>query len=102
MTLKYAVVVLVMQNQKVNDMNETKQRILEMALEPVTIKDIHNLTGLKYPNLSKHIKGLKEKGLLFEVAKKGKYIVVQTNKYKLKELLQIEIDERKVLMEKVM
>jgi DNA-binding transcriptional regulator GbsR (MarR family) len=87
---------------KVKNMNETKQKILESAIEPVTIQDIHKATGLKYPNLSKHIKGLKESGLLFEVAKKGKFIVVQTNKYKLKELLQFEIDERKELIEKVM
>lgn len=83
-------------------MNETKQRILTVAIEPVTIKDIHERTGFKYPNLSKHIKGLKNQGLLFEVAKEGKFVVVQTNKYKLKDKLQREIKEREELIEKVM
>lgn len=83
-------------------MNETKKRILESAVNPVTIQEIQRETGFKYPNLSKQIKELKEKGLLFDVGTKGKFKIVQTNKYKLKELLQRQIEERRELIEKVM
>lgn len=83
-------------------MNETKQRILEIAVNPVTIQDIHTETGIKYPNLSKQIKELKDSGLLFDVGNKGKFKIVLTNKYKVKELLQEEIDEKKEMLEKVM
>ena len=83
-------------------MNETKKRILESAVNPVSIKEIHDETKIKYPNLSKHIKELKNTGLLFDVGNKGKFKIVQTNKFKLKEMLMREIHERNVMLEKVM
>jgi predicted transcriptional regulator len=88
-------------HRKVKTMNEKKQLIIEIAVNPVTIQDIHLKTGIKYPNLSKHIKELKERGLLFDVGKKGKFSIVQTNKYKVKELLQSQINEKIDMMEKV-
>ena len=83
-------------------MNEAKKKILENAINPVTIKEIHEATKLKYPNLSKHIKELKDRGLLLDIGNKGKFKIVQTNKFMLKEKLNKEIDERKKMLEKVM
>ena len=82
-------------------MNKTKQKILEIAINPVTIKDIRKATGLNYPNLSKHIKELKKSGLLFAVAKEGKFIVIQTNKYSVIALLNKEIEQRKEIIKRL-
>ena len=82
-------------------MNETKIKILELATNPITLKEIVKNAGIKYANLSKHVKGLKRDGLLFDVGTKGNFKIIQTNKYKVKQILLEEIKTRQELIDKM-
>lgn len=62
-------------------MNKNKLKILKYTKNPITIKALKEKTGLKWANLSKHIKELKKQGFIVQVGKYGKSKVIQINKY---------------------
>jgi DNA-binding transcriptional ArsR family regulator len=62
-------------------MNETKMKILELVKQPTTIKDLQEKSGLKWANLSLHLKDLEDEGYIIVLGKKGKSKVVQMNQH---------------------
>lgn len=87
--------------KKVIVMNETKVEILKKAREPITIKDLHEQTGIKWANLSKHISELRDKGFIVELGKDGKSKVIQTNKYVVSKHIAEEIDSYQTIQKEL-
>jgi len=68
-------------------MNETKLKILLLLKQPTTIKELQSKSGLKWSNLSLHLKDLKAKGFIMDVGKQGKSKVIQINMYNVNKYL---------------
>jgi DNA-binding transcriptional ArsR family regulator len=71
------------------------------AIEPITIKELKERLGMKWANMSRHIKRLEEKGFIIDVGVDGMSRVVQTNKFAVKKFLEKDIEESKELMERL-
>ena len=74
-------------------MNDTKMRILELLKQPTTIKELQNNSGLKWANLSLHLRDLEEEGLIIEVGKEGKSRVMQLNQFNIQKYFKREEDK---------
>jgi DNA-binding transcriptional ArsR family regulator len=82
-------------------MNDTKMKILGLLKQPITIKELHRQIGLKWANLSLHLKDLEEEGLIIQVGKQGKSKVIQMNSYKLEQFLKEKEDDLKNLRQEL-
>lgn len=82
-------------------MNDTKFMILKNLKNPCTIKRLKYVTGIKWSNLSKHLKQLKKEGFLMEVGREGKSKVIQINRYKISRYLEEEIEGYKSMKQEL-
>jgi len=69
-------------------MNDNQLKILEYMKQPITIKELQRISGVKWANLSLHLKTMKLHGFVLDVGKQGKSKVVMINEYKVNEYLK--------------
>jgi len=79
-------------------MDKSKQDILRFTKEPITIKELKEKTGLKWANLSKHLKDLRADSLIMDLGREGKSRVVQQNSFKVQEYIDKEMSEYNSIM----
>lgn len=81
-------------------MNEAKWKLLELIREPITIKELQYRTGMKWANLSLHLKDLDENGFILQLGKQGKSKVIQINKFAINKFLtneQEKLEEKRIM-----